>query len=261
MTTLANPAEKPTLDSQQIAARLLEALADLSHECKARMTKSHSQPMPVADLRGFQLGISWLDQQRQRESLLTLGHAIVREAPSLIGGHRRKAATLEQLRACLRPILQMLPDVNRPPEHQLEWLFDGLLVDELHCLPSEDVKAVMTRPQYRTQHWQYMVSHLEDSLPRVTRTGLSWQGQQRRCQLLGYLSFAYQKSGWGERVEPLLRKELPLCLCYGQLAEELKRKGELEQAQSLLIDGIKRFHATRPVLADEWMEKLNSLSL
>lgn len=212
--------------------------------------------MPDADFSGFKLGITWLDQQRQRESLLILGPSFVREAPNLVGGHGRKPATLDQIRICLTPILKMLPEANRPPELQLEWLFDCLLMDELQCLPENEVKAVVQRRRYRSDHWQYIAHHLERSLPRVTQMGLSWQGQTRRRQLLGHLCFAYRQSGWGERTVPLLKKEH----CYGELAKELNRNGEVEQAQTVLLNGIRKYHATRPVLADEWLETLSSLS-
>ena len=260
MTTTLNPSEKPTPDSQQIATRLLEALTDLSRECKARISKSHTRVMPEADLSGFKLGITWLDQQRQRESMLTLGKAMVREAPNLVGGHSRRAATLDQLKACLTPVLKMLPQVNRSAEHQLEWLFDCLLMDELQCLPEKEVDAILQRRSYRPEHWQHIARYIENSLPRVTRTGLSWEGQQRRRQLLKHLCYAYRKSNWSVRIEPLLKRELPICVCYSELADELIHQGEVTQAQEWLLSGIKKYHGTRPGLVDEWMEKLSTLA-
>ncbi len=261
MEATLNVREKADIPNpERIASRLLESLVELSQECKARLSKRHLVAMPDADLSGFKLGITWLDQQRQRESLLTLGRAFVREAPNLVGGHGSKLVTLEQIRTCLTPILKMLPDVHRPPEMQLEWLFECLLMDELQCLPEKEVDAILQRRSYRSDHWQYIAHQLERNLPKVTRTGLSWQGQTRRRHLLEHLCFAYRKSGWGERIIPLLKKELSVCLCYGELAEELNCGGELEQAQTVLLNGIKKYHAARPALADEWLEKLNSLS-
>lgn len=260
MTATLNPAEKATPDSQQIATRLLEALTDLSQECKARLAKSHSRVMPEADLSGFKLGITWLDQQRQRESMLTLGKAMVREAPNLVGGHSRKPATLDQLKTCLTPVLRMLPQVNRPAEQQLEWLFDCLLMDELRCMPEKEVDAILQRRTYRPEHWQHIARHIESSLPRVTRTGLSWEGQQRRRQLLSHLCYAYRKSNWSDRIEPMLKRELPICVCYSELADELIQKDDVAQAQEWLLSGIKKYHGTRPGLVDEWVDKLGSLS-
>ena len=262
MTISTTPQTDTTLcQPQDMAQRLLAALTDLARDSKARMHRPRTGRQPIADLSGFRLGLTWLAQQRQMDSMLALAEQLVREAPVLVGGHGRKPDTLDQLRACLVPVLRALPDVNRPPASRLEWLFDLLLVDELQCLPHAEVSAVMEGAAFRQSHWQHIVPYLEERLPRVKGTGLSWQGQERRRQLLGLAWIACRKAGWPERVEALLRREVSVCACYGELAEVLAYREDIEGAQEILLKGIAKYHASRPELTQQWLDRLESLKV
>ncbi|GGX59550.1 hypothetical protein [Saccharospirillum salsuginis] len=247
-------------DPQDMAGRLHTALSDLVRDCKARMLRPRPGHQPTADLSGFRLGITWLAQQRQMDSMLDLAEQLVREAPALVGGHGRKPETLDQLRACMVPVLRALPEVNRPPAQRLEWLFGTLLVDELQCLPHAEVMAVLERNAFQPRHWQYIVPYLEQNLPKVKGTGLSWQGQERRRRLLGYAWQACQKAGWADRAEALFRRELSVCACYGELAELLVHRGDVEEAQTVLLKGIAKYNASRPELTMGWLDRLESLN-
>jgi len=247
-------------DPQDMAGRLFTALSDLVRDCKARMLKPWSGHPPKADLSGFRLGITWLAQQRQMDSMLNLAERLVREAPALVGGHGRKPETLDQLRACMVPVLRALPEINRPPAQRLEWLFRTLLVDELQCMPHSEVMTVLELNGFRPRHWQHVIPYLEGNLPRVKGTGLSWQGQERRRQLLGYAWHAYRKAGWEERAEALLRREISVCACYGELAEVLAHRGDVEEAQRVLLNGVSKYNESRPELTRVWMDRLESLN-
>lgn len=259
MTNPTNPQPESTLcEPQDMAERLFSALSDLVGECKSRMRSPRPGRQPLADLSGFRLGLTWLAQQRQMESMLTLSERLIQDAPALVGGHGRKPDTLEQLRACLVPVLRALPEVNRPPTRRLEWLFDVLLVDELQCLPRAEVMVVLERSTFRQLHWQHIVPYLEHHLPRVKGTGLSWQGQERRRHLLGYLWHACRRAGWPERAEAVLRRELSVCACYGELAEALAHRGDVEEARKVLLHGMAKYHVSRPELTTMWLDRLES---
>lgn len=118
--TLSHTNQTDSPSPERIAVHFLEALAELSRTSRARIMKGHCPIMSEADLDSLETGITWLDQQHQRESQLILGRALISESPNLIGGHSCKVDT-----QCA------VPDSQRPLELQLESRFEGLLMDEL----------------------------------------------------------------------------------------------------------------------------------
>jgi len=206
--------------------------------------------------------------RRQFAALLAAGHADVllelgdelwRQGSEQVEQSDDDGETGEAIAQCLDIVLRALPRSSLPQAEQLLWAIDRLLEDEFGLLHAGE--KVLEDEAYGPEAWRHVAAVLEGRLDgKGTSRSSTPSGLFRRTELQERLIAAYRRSGWSEKIVPLMEKEVDRLGNYGQLVDVLLETGDLDQARQWCQHGFSRTIKEAPGKAEGLQERLRRIA-
>jgi uncharacterized Zn finger protein len=193
------------------------------------------------------------------DALLQLGEELRRKGTAQVEQSDDDGATGRAIADCLELVLQAVPKSSLTPPQQLLWVLDRLLEDEFALLESGE--EVLENPIYAQEHWQEVARALEHRLAtRARPRNPAFSDTYQRKKVMNRLIHAYRRSGWPEKILPLLEAEADHCGNYEQLVDALLAAGQREQARQWCIRGFARTRENLRGIAAGLQKKLREIA-
>lgn len=193
------------------------------------------------------------------DALLELGDELWRQGSEQVEQSDDDGETGEAIAQCLDIVLRALPRSSLPQAEQLLWVIDRLLEDEFGLLHAGE--KVLGDEAYGTEAWRHVAAVLEGRLEgKGTSRSSTPSGLFRRTELQERLIAAYHRSGWPEKIVPLMEKEVDRLGNYGQLVDVLLEAGDLDQARQWCRHGFSRTIKEAPGKAEGLQERLRRIA-
>ncbi|MBI3143704.1 MAG: SWIM zinc finger domain-containing protein [Pseudogulbenkiania sp.] len=189
--------------------------------------------------------------------LLQLGEELWQGGNAQVAQSDDEGESAVAIAECLEVVLEALPHSSLPPAEQLIWLIDHLLEDDYSLL--EAGEKLLKHPDYNQEDWQMAARSLQ-SLLHGEGTPSASQRYRREC-IVRRLRDAYARSGWHDKIIPLLEQEADVCWNYEQLVDALLAAGEREKARQWCIRGYMKTAEAARGIAGRLRDKLRELAL
>lgn len=195
--------------------------------------------------------------QGHYDALLQLGDDLWQGGNAQVEQSDDEGETAVAIAECLEVVLEALPHSSLSPAQQLLWVIDLLLEDEYSLLDAGE--TVLKSPDYQPDDWQAVAGSLEARLGGNGAPGAD--RRYRRERIVRRLRDAYERSGWHDRIIPLLEREADACWNYAQLVDALLAGGEREKARQWCLHGYAETVEAARGIADRLRETLCELAL
>jgi uncharacterized Zn finger protein len=193
------------------------------------------------------------------DALLELGDELWRQGSEQVEQSDDDGETGEAIAQCLDIVLRALPRSSLPQAEQLLWVIDRLLEDEFGLLHAGE--KVLEDEAYGPEAWRHVAALLEERLNgKGTPRSSTPSGLFRRTALQERLIAAYRRSGWPEKIVPLMEQEVDQLGNYGQLVDVLLEAGDWDQARRWSRHGFARTIKEAPGKAEGLQERLRRIA-
>ena len=207
--------------------------------------------------------------RQQLSALLTKGHAdeVVKLGQQLwqqgcdqVGQSHDEGETAEEVAACMTIVFEAVIDSSMSHVDQLLWFIDIFLEDEYSL--SDDGLEYIEAETYSKDHWQKVALVLQNRLAKTAKPkgGDDYSGKYRRERIMNWLIRAFERSGQGKLVLPLLEKEAHVVQCYGRLVDLLLEDGQVAKAREWCVKGYERTRKSATGIASRLQDKLRELA-
>ncbi len=193
------------------------------------------------------------------DHLLDLGDDLWHKGSDQVGESDDDGETASALGDCLKIVLKAIPHASLSRSRQLLWVIERRLDDEFGLLESGE--EILEKSVYTAADWLETATALEHLLAaQVVPKTVNYSDTYRRQRLVDRLIDAYRRCNAGDRIQPLLEREVEICRNYDQLVAHLLQAGERDQARQWCVRGFQKTVQESPGLASALQKQLRSMA-
>jgi uncharacterized Zn finger protein len=210
----------------------------------------------LPDYSSLQKKLNHLLQAGHANEVVELGQELFNLGSDQVAHSHDDGYTAIALGNCMEIFFDALTQSSLKPQEQLLTAIQTYLSDEYSIL--DEVDFFFDKKNYSKKDWGAVAEDLQtrlESLPESEQKDSFIQEYYRKA-IIDWIIIALEKSGRHSEIIPLLKREIPLTNCYGELVDRLIAASNTAEARTWAEEGYKKTISSYQGVAGEMVKKL-----